>query len=78
MNEVNPSASGRLFPKQSGILERGVVIACAPGDSVQSSAMSFASTLLEDSRQQEEARIEESARTVFEFRVANSNIERVV
>jgi len=55
LNEVNPSASSELFyPKPSVLLERSVQLACSPGDSkVQSSAMSFASTLLEALVQQE-------------------------
>jgi len=74
LNEVNPSASSELFPKQSGILERGVVIACAPGDSkVQSSAMSFASTLLEAVAQQEGANREALAQCLsFVSQIATS------
>ena len=75
LNEVNSSASIELFfPKQSRILERAVQIACASGESkVQSSAMSFASTLLEAIVQQEGANREALAQCLsFVSQVATS------
>ena len=75
LNEVNSSASIELFfPKRSIILERAVQIACASGESkVQSSAMSFASTLLEAIVQQEGANREALAQCLsFVSQVATS------